>query len=66
MLDILIKGGKIFDGLGGAPACGDVGIKDGRIAEVGGTITTPARETIDAVGAFVTPGFIDVDTHYDG
>ncbi len=66
MLDTLIKGGKLIDGLGGSPVVGDIGIKDGRISEIGPSITTPARETLDASGAIVTPGFVDVHTHYDG
>jgi N-acyl-D-aspartate/D-glutamate deacylase len=66
MLDVIIRGGILVDGTGAAPVTGDLGIKDGKIAEVGGRITLPARETIDADGALVTPGFIDVHTHYDG
>ena len=66
MLDLVIKGGSIIDGLGGQPYIGDLGIKDGVIAQLGGTITSAADRTIDAVGAIVTPGFIDVHTHYDG
>ncbi len=66
MLDTLIKGGKLIDGLGGSPIMGDIGIKYGRIAEIGPSISTPARETFDATGAIVTPGFVDVHTHYDG
>lgn len=66
MLDILIQGGKLIDGLGGAPTRGDIGIKDGRIVEIGPSISTAARETFDANGAIVTPGFVDVHTHYDG
>lgn len=66
MLDILIKGGQLVDGLGGSPRVGDIGIKDGRIAEIACSISTPACETLDAQGAIVTPGFVDVHTHYDG
>jgi N-acyl-D-amino-acid deacylase len=66
MLDTLIKGGKLIDGLGGAPVLGDVGIKDGLIVEIAQSISTPARDTLDAMGAIVTPGFVDVHTHYDG
>ena len=66
MLDYVIKGGTLVDGTGGAPRGGDVGVRDGRIVEVGGTITSAARETIDAGGAIVTPGWVDVHTHYDG
>ena len=44
----------------------DVAVDDGRIAEVGDASTTTAREAIDADGLLVTPGFVDVHTHYDG
>lgn len=65
MYDSIIRGGTIVDGLGGDRYCGDIAIKDGKIAEIG-RISAPARETIDADGAIVTPGFVDVHTHYDG
>jgi N-acyl-D-aspartate/D-glutamate deacylase len=65
MLDYLIKGGTIVDGSGGAPTTGDVGVRDGDIVAVG-SVTEEAREVIDAAGALVTPGFIDLHTHYDG
>jgi N-acyl-D-aspartate/D-glutamate deacylase len=65
MLDWLIEGGTVVDGSGGAPVTADVGVKDGRIVEVG-RITSAARERIDAAGAWVTPGFVDIHTHYDG
>jgi N-acyl-D-aspartate/D-glutamate deacylase len=65
MYDTIIRGGTIFDGLGSAPRTADIAIEDGRIAEIG-QVRSPAREVIDADGAVVTPGFIDVHTHYDG
>ena len=65
MYDTLIKGGAIVDGLGGEPFTGDVAIQDGRIAAVG-DVSGRAREVIDADGAYVTPGWVDVHTHYDG
>ena len=65
MLDTIIRGGTIVDGSGGAPVTGDVGIKDGLIQAVG-DVSEAARQTIDADGALVTPGWIDVHTHYDG
>jgi N-acyl-D-amino-acid deacylase len=63
--DLLIKGGTIVDGLGGEPFVGDVAIKDGVIAGVG-TVDGEAVREIDATGLLVTPGFVDLHTHYDG
>ena len=66
MHDTIIRQGKIYDGLGGQPFVGDIAIRDGIIAEIGGKISAVARHEIDADGAIVTPGWIDVHTHYDG
>ena len=65
MHDLLIRGGQIVDGTGQDAFTADVAVRDGRIVEVG-RVTTPARRTIDADGALVTPGFLDIHTHYDG
>jgi N-acyl-D-amino-acid deacylase len=65
MHDIVIRGGTIVDGTGNASFTGDVAIADGRIAAVGGK-QGPARRDIDADGLLVTPGWVDVHTHYDG
>jgi N-acyl-D-aspartate/D-glutamate deacylase len=62
--DIVIRGGTIVDGSGGEPYSGDVGIKDGRIAEIG-KIASMGGEEIDADGLTVSPGFIDLHTHLD-
>src|SRR6202163_1594758 len=64
-LDVVIRGGLIVDGTGSEPFGGDVGIRDGRITEIG-VVEGSARQTIDADGALVTPGWVDVHTHYDG
>ena len=63
-LDLVIKSGKLVDGRGGEPFTADIGVRDGRIAEIGQC--GAAARTIDADGALVTPGFIDLHTHYDG
>ncbi len=63
--DIVFRGGTIMDGNGGEPFEGDVGVKGGVIAEVG-KISGTGREEIDAKGYAVTPGFVDLHTHYDG
>ena len=65
MLDTVIHGATIVDGSGRAPFAGDVGIAHGKIAAVGGKLGAARRE-IDAHGALVTPGWVDVHTHYDG
>ena len=66
MFDCIIKGGTLIDGLGSEPQTGDVAIKDGIIAEVGGKLDGLAKRVIDADGAIVTPGWVDLHTHYDG
>lgn len=63
--DLVIRGGTIVDGTGRAPYAGDVAISGNRIAAVG-TVDGRGREEIQAHGLFVTPGFVDVHTHYDG
>ncbi|PHM09742.1 N-acyl-D-amino-acid deacylase family protein [Nostoc sp. 'Peltigera malacea cyanobiont' DB3992] len=65
MLDLLIQNGLIFDGLGSAPVRGDVGIENGQIVEIAPSFPVEAREVVDASGLWVTPGFIDIHTHYD-
>jgi N-acyl-D-aspartate/D-glutamate deacylase len=65
MHDIVIRGGTIVDGTGKAPFSGDVAIAGGRIVGIGGK-QSPGRREIDATGLLVTPGWVDVHTHYDG
>lgn len=62
--DIVIRGGQLVDGTGADPVAGDLAVKDGRIAAIG-RIDGDAAATIDAEGALVTPGFIDLHTHLD-
>ena len=64
MLDLVIRGGTVIDGTGGEPRAADVGVRDGRIAVIG-DIDEDARETVDATGKVVAPGFVDIHTHYD-
>ncbi|BBZ35476.1 N-acyl-D-amino-acid deacylase family protein [Mycolicibacterium confluentis] len=63
--DLVIRHGTIVDGLGTPPFVGDVAIHDGVIAAIGTVEQTGTRE-IDATGLLVTPGFVDLHTHYDG
>lgn len=63
--DLVIRGGTVVDGTGAAPFKADVAVKDGKIAAVGEGLGTGAEE-IDAAGMIVTPGFVDIHTHYDG
>jgi N-acyl-D-aspartate/D-glutamate deacylase len=64
MLDVVVKGGLVVDGTGAPGRQADVGITGDRIVAVG-TVEGEAALTIDATGQVVTPGFIDVHTHYD-
>ncbi|MBK8215638.1 MAG: amidohydrolase family protein [Myxococcales bacterium] len=63
--DLKITGGFVVDGTGAPKVRANVGVKDGRIVEVG-ACDGPATETFDAEGCIVTPGFTDIHTHYDG
>ena len=65
MHDLIIRGGTIADGSGRAPSRGDVAIDGGLIAAVG-EVGDAARRVIDADGLLVTPGWVDIHTHYDG
>ncbi len=63
--DLVIRNGSIIDGTGAAAFVGDVAIDDGRIAAVGTDVGEGRRE-LDATGLLVTPGWVDIHTHYDG
>ncbi|MEV4932105.1 N-acyl-D-amino-acid deacylase family protein [Sphingobium sp. LSP13-1-1.1] len=63
--DLIIRGGKIYDGSGGEPFLADIAINGGVIVAVG-DVEGSGREEIDASDRIVTPGFVDVHTHYDG
>ena len=64
--DILIRGGTIVDGSGAAAFTGDVAVLGDIIAAVGANLPGTATREIDATGKLVTPGFVDIHTHYDG
>ena len=61
--DILIRGGQVLDGTGASAVAADVGIRNGRIAEIGSLQQRSAKRTIDATRLTVAPGFIDLHTH---
>lgn len=63
--DLVLRGGMVFDGTGGPGFVADVAVKDGLIAAVGPGLAAGAEE-IDATDRIVTPGFVDIHTHYDG
>lgn len=65
MHDLVIRGGTVVDGTGAKPFVADVAIDGDRVSLVGEVIAK-GREEVDATGKFVTPGFVDVHTHYDG
>ncbi len=69
MADLIIRSGNLVDGSGAEPRLADVVVTDGRVVAVvdaGTASTTGVTEVIDAEGALVTPGFVDIHTHYDG
>jgi N-acyl-D-amino-acid deacylase len=64
MVDLVIRGATVVDGLGNDPKRADVAVKDGRIAAIG-AVSDKGNETIDADGLVLSPGIVDVHTHYD-
>ena len=63
--DLKITNARIVDGTGAAGYAGELAIRDGRIAELGEQVAGAARQTLDAQGLVLCPGFVDVHTHYD-
>ena len=64
-LDLVIRNGDVVDGTGAEPFEADIAVKDGKIVGVG-NVSGRGAEEIDAKGKLVTPGFVDIHTHYDG
>jgi len=64
-IDLVVRGGTVVDGTGATAQTADVAVAGGRIAEIG-RITGRGRREVDADGALVLPGFVDIHTHYDG
>lgn len=65
MYDLIIRNGTVIDGTGRDRFIADVAVQDGKVAEIG-QITESAKEEIDVAGKLVTPGWVDIHTHYDG
>jgi N-acyl-D-amino-acid deacylase len=66
MADILIKNGNVIDGTGAPAYRADLRVKDGIIAEIGPQLAPAGERVFDAAGCYVTPGFIESHTHFDG
>lgn len=65
MADLVIRGGTVVDGTGSTPVEADIAIEGGRITEIG-RVAARGKDEIDARGRIVSPGFVDIHTHYDG
>ncbi|HNG25005.1 MAG TPA: amidohydrolase family protein, partial [Microthrixaceae bacterium] len=66
MADLIIRNGTVVDGTGAPATPGDVAVTDGIITEVGPDLAGRGAREIDADGRLVTPGFVDIHTHFDG
>ncbi|HVM66501.1 MAG TPA: amidohydrolase family protein, partial [Acidimicrobiales bacterium] len=66
MGDLLVRGGRVVDGTGTPAVRADVRVRDGAVVEVGPSLAADGEPQLDAAGAVVAPGFIDIHTHYDG
>ena len=64
--DLVVRNGIIVDGTGRSRFLGDISVRDGVLTQVGGTVTGESLREIDATGLVVTPGFVDIHTHFDG
>src|SRR5216683_1388526 len=65
MGELLVRGGLVVDGTGAAARAADVRVRDSRIAEIGPGLRPDGEPVLDAAGGYVTPGFIDIHTHFD-
>jgi N-acyl-D-amino-acid deacylase len=65
MGDVLVRGGQVVDGTGASARSADVRVRGGRIAQIGPGLRPDGERVLDASGAYVTPGFIDIHTHFD-
>ena len=66
MSDLVIRGGNVVDGTGAPARTADVAISDGLVTHVGKVSLTGSARVVEADGALVTPGWVDIHTHYDG
>ena len=66
MFDLIVRGGEVLDGTGAAPQRPDVGVRDGVIVTLEPSLDADVAVVIDATDRVVTPGFVDVHSHYDG
>ena len=66
MFDLIIRNGNIVDGTGAPARTADIAVQDGVIAEIGERLDGDAAREVDAAGQLVTPGWVDIHTHYDG
>ena len=66
MFDLIIRGGTVVDGTGRPSYVADIGVRDGRIVDIAVNLEGEAAEIVDARGKIVTPGFVDIHTHFDG
>ena len=64
--DLIIRNGQIIDGTGAPAIDADIAVSDGKISMIGRALKGTAAQEIDAAGMIITPGFVDVHTHYDG